>query len=112
MKEWFFETLKKTELYNRFLRNYGNSYDLESCLTNNWNDEGWYFTKNSIQYRKEDLFDNHEDGYNWRFADDGFEWTLKQVLLSHGFEVDYEGGDGEDGLFIMRKVKLSPVESA
>lgn len=109
MKEWFFETLKKTELYNRFLVLYANKDLPETCLAKSDNDEGWFFTENSIQYRQEDLFDNHEDGYNWRFADDGFEWTLKQVLLSHGFEVDYEGGDGEDGLFIMRKVELSPV---
>lgn len=103
LKEWFFEVLKKTDLYYRFLSEFGDEKTEDSCCTKYNHLEGWYFTENSISYRAEDLFDNYSDGYNWRFADDGFEWILKQILLSHGFVVEFEGGDEEDGLFIMKK---------
>lgn len=104
MKEWFFEILRKTELHHKFLSHFGDSKTEDSCLAKNDFDEGWYFTEDSIQYRQEDLFDCHEEGYNWVFSDSGFEWVLKQVLFSHGFEVEFEGGDEEDRLFVMKKV--------
>jgi len=103
MKEWFFEMLKRTELYYKFLSEFGDKNTEEYCCAEYDHLEGWSFGENSISYRAEDLFDSYEEGYNWRFSDDGFEWILKQLLLSHGFEVDYEGGDEEDGLFVMKK---------
>lgn len=104
MKEWFFEMLKRTELYCKFLSEFGDKTTEDSCCAKYDHLEGWSFSEDSISYRAEDLFDCYEDGYNWRFSDNGFEWVLKQVLLSHGFEVDFEGGDEEDGLFVMKKI--------
>lgn len=103
LQEWFFETLKKTDLYYTFLSYFGNGEE-KSCLAEYSHLEGWFFTEEEIAYRSEDLFDIYSDGYNWRFADDGLEWTIKQILLSHGFVVEFEGGDEEDGLFIMKKI--------
>lgn len=103
MKEWFFDILKKTDLYYQFLEDFGDGDTEDSCCAEYGHLQGWYFTEDSISYRSEDLFDLHSDGWNWRFADDDLEWVLKQILLSHGFEVEFEGGDEEDGLFVMRK---------
>ena len=103
LKNWFFDTLKKTDLYHKILSEFGDGKTEESCCAKYSHLEGWYFTDDFISYRAEDLFDNHSDGYNWRFADSGYEWILKQIFLSHGFVVDFEGGDEEDGLFIMKK---------
>lgn len=107
LKQWFFETLKKTDLYYTFINHFGKGKEKteESCCSEYDHLEGWFFEENLISYRAEDLFDCYEDGWNWRFADDDLEWVVKQILLSHGFVVEFEGGDEEDGLFVMKKVK-------
>ena len=103
MKDWFFKMLYKTDLYYKFLNRFGDGKNPDSCCAEYSHLEGWFFTEDSIAFRAEDLFDNYEDGYNWIFADDGIEGMLKQILLSHDFVVEFEGGDEEDGLFIMKK---------
>ena len=103
MKVWFFELLKKADLYYQFINTYGNGNE-EACCAEYNHLEGWFFDEDTISYREEDLFDSYEEGYNWEFVDDILEWAIKTILLTHDFEVEYEGGDEEDGLFVMKKI--------
>lgn len=60
MKEWFFELLKKADLYHQFINTYGDGNEAACCTKNN-HLGGWYFDEDAISYRIEDLFDTYEE---------------------------------------------------
>ena len=101
-KEWFVGILYQTELINKFIKDFSIDNTLEGCFAEYNHLEGWYFDSDCISYRVKDLFDDYSEGYNWYTTDSGLHLVIKIILLSHGWEKDFEGGDEEDGLIVYK----------
>jgi hypothetical protein len=99
MKEFFLDMLNKAELLWWFKNEFGD----DPYATDEYGD-GWWFTEDTISYRSCDVFDDYSDGYNWDFFDGDYWFSVvKHVVMSHGFIVEYNGGDDEDKLVIFKK---------
>jgi hypothetical protein len=97
MREKFISILKKAELWEVFIREFGMDWEATE-----WHYDGWWFDDDSISYRACDLFGNHSDGHDWCFLDDDPPRILiHHILLSHGFKQTHNGGDEEDGFYRM-----------
>tara|TARA_R100000951_G_scaffold114060_1_gene117470 strand:+ start:652 stop:963 length:312 start_codon:yes stop_codon:yes gene_type:complete len=100
MRDFFVDTLKKAEIWDLFVNEYGEDWQALKDFK-----EGWFFGKDLIQCRICRLFDNHSDGYNWKFDDSkDIDFLIFVILKSHGFKVVHNGGDEEDGLLIMELI--------